>query len=333
MSQVEERPRMFWPKSKPSKTKLFGRLANPFRRYGKVYIVPTAFGFYFLGGSVLMILIGSAYSNNLVNLLGFFMLALCFTAMSATARNVSGIVIARIEKVRGFAGEELPISMVVKNQTANEKSNCDFSIKGLVKINQYDARGVVRGHGELRLVASFKSPLRGFHHFDLVSLATTAPFGLFKAWQYQPVDIDAVIYPERSGIERLPQNAESTSSLGGSLSQSGTEDFLELRGYRAGDNLRRVAWKAFARSGVMLTQEFIDTAPAGLLLDLNSPALQHLPLEGRLKQLSKWIDLAQNQRRPFVLKTDHAIGPDSGLHFAHRAWTLLAEYPQARETQ
>ena len=305
---------MSWLKSRRSKG---------WTRFGRVYIIPTKFGGAFTGGAIFMILIGSAYENNLVNLLGFFMLAILFTAMIATHANINGVEISRVETVHGFAGEHFPVSIVVKNTARQPKSNVEFSIRGFKKVAQYDARSIVAPQGDSRLLASFEAPSRGLHPLARFVLSTTAPFGLFYAWLILPSEAIATVYPRRLGD--LAWTHDRGFELGNVNRMSGAEDYKEHRSYQQGDNLRRVDWKAFARGRQLMTKEYDEPAGEGLHFDFQK--LETLENERRLEQLAKWVDLAIQRGQPFTLSLPgKRLGPDQGLGFAHRAWGELARY-------
>lgn len=315
---------MSWLKSRLSK-KSVQDFGSSWTRFGRVYILPTKFGLTFTLGAFFMLLIGSAYENNLVNLLGFFMLAILFTAMIATHNNIQGLEISRVESTHGFSGEDLPVSIVVNNKTRSTKSNCDFTIKGFDKIAQYDARAVIPPGGDARLLASFKAGDRGLHRLQRFVLSTTAPFGLFYAWQFQPSDAVAVVYPKRSG-DRPWRMIERTD--GGDLHRaSGAEDYKEHVAYSAGDNLNRVDWKAFARGRDLMTKKFDEPVGEGLLFEYHRIA--ESDPEIRLQQIAKWVDLAVSRGHSFTLTLpSKKLGPDQGLAFAHRAWTELAKFEE-----
>lgn len=270
-----------------------------------------------------MLLIGSAYENNLVNLLGFFMMAILFTAMIATHNNINGVEIARVESVYGFAGETFPVSIVVRNTTKSPKSNCEFSIRGFKKVAQYDARSTISPGSDARLLASFDSPQRGTHHLKRFTLSTSAPFGLFRAWQIRPSDAVAVVYPRRVGD--LAWTVSSGLKIGDLNRGSGAEDYKQHRAYQAGDNLRRVDWQAYARGRSLMTKEYDEPTGEGLHFDFHR--LHAIDNEAKLEQLSKWIDLAINRGQSFSISIPgKKMGPDQGLAFAHRAWQELAKF-------
>ncbi|MBN8541303.1 MAG: DUF58 domain-containing protein [Deltaproteobacteria bacterium] len=298
---------MSWPKLKPS---------------NRIYIIPTKFGAAFSLGTIFMLLIGAAYQNNLVNLLGFFMLAILFTTMFATNNNLKGVEISRIEAVHGFASETLPISIVVRNRARKSKSNLEFTVRGLKKSAQYDARVIIPPASDTRLLATFHAPERGRHPLSVFVLSTTAPFGLFYSWQVVATDAVATVYPRRIG-ERQWSTDHGINS-GEFKRASGAEDYKEHRNYQVGDNLRRVDWQAYARGRGLMTKDFDEAANAGLHFDFHR--LGDLPFEKRLEQLSKWVDLAIQKGQPFSLSLpDKKLGPDQGLVFAHKAWAELAD--------
>lgn len=301
---------MSWLKLKPS---------------NRIYIIPTKFGAAYAAGTIFMLLIGAAYQNNLVNLLGFFMLAILFTAMFATNNNLKGVEISRVESVHGFAGETLPISIVVRNRGRNSKSNLEFAVRGLKKSAQYDARMIIPPASDTRLLATFVAPERGRHPLSAFILSTTAPFGLFYSWQIVASEAVATVYPRRIGDRQW--SLEIGMSTGDYMRASGAEDYKEHRNYQPGDNLRRVDWQAYARGRGLMTKEFDEAANSGLHFDIHR--LSDLPFEKRLEQLSKWIDLSIQKGQPFALSLPHKqLGPDQGLVFAHKAWSELADLKQ-----
>jgi uncharacterized protein (DUF58 family) len=288
--------------------------------------LPTKFGASFLFGAIFMLLIGSAYENNLVNLLGFFMMAILFTAMIATHNNIKGIEIARVEAVHGFAGDTFPVSLVVRNTSRSIKTNCDFTIRGFKKVAQYDARSSISPGSDARLLASFVSPRRGLHSLKRFSLSTTAPFGLFHAWQIRPSEQVAIIYPRRSG--NLNWSLSNGSTVGDLNRASGSEDYKQHRNYQSGDNLRRVDWQAYARGRTLMTKEFDEPTGEGLHFDFAK--LSMLDQERRLEQLSKWVEQAIQRGQTFSMTLPgKKLGPDQGLAFAHRAWNELAKFDEA----
>jgi uncharacterized protein (DUF58 family) len=84
-----------------------------------------------------------------------------------------------------------------------------------------------------------------------------------------------------------------------------------------------VDWKAYSRGRGLLLKEFDESSQTGLHFDFHR--LHLLPLEERLEQLAKWVDLASQNGQPFsIALPDQKMGPSSGLVYAHRVWKELA---------
>ncbi|HRK08432.1 MAG TPA: DUF58 domain-containing protein [Pseudobdellovibrionaceae bacterium] len=299
-------------------------------QHQRLYIIPTRFGVYFLVASVLVILIGAAYQNNLVNILGFFMLALLFIAMIATHENLKGLRVTRVEPAAGFAGELLTFKVYVHNTTGAPKAGCRFAIREFPISIPSDPRAKIEAQAEARLQAGVRAPSRGLHKVHKIRLYTTAPFGLFYVWLWQTADTQITVYPRRFG-DRNWQEAEIGHEASPHASrQPGAEDYSHHSLYQSGESLQRVDWKANARGRPLLTKHYDEARTSGVRLNYqNLVGLDH---EQRLEQLSAWVDQATKSGRSFQITLPNGqLGPDRGLAFAQRAWTLLAEQEPPQE--
>jgi uncharacterized protein (DUF58 family) len=155
------------------------------------------------------------------------------------------------------------------------------------------------------------------------TLSTTFPLGLWEAWTYWQPASQVLVHPwPETPAAPLP---ESRKADGDSRYRSrGDEDFSALRPYREGDSMRRLAWKAMARSatGDPLTKTFDGGSGGELLLDWRSlPAA--LDGEARLSRLTRWVLQSEAAGHRFALALPGTeIGPDFGA--IHRAACLEA---------
>jgi uncharacterized protein (DUF58 family) len=111
----------------------------------------------------------------------------------------------------------------------------------------------VRGH----LNVTF--PRRGHYLVAGVRLSTIFPFGLWRDWFEHPRPRPVLVYPDFQPLLRLdipvgrryqPGGIALTSNLGDST------EFLATREFRAGDSLRMIHWRSWARLGQPVVKEF-----------------------------------------------------------------------------
>ena len=90
------------------------------------------------------------------------------------------------------------------------------------------------------------------------------PFGFLKKTIGMPIEREVMVWPSRVGYKlshgkgkRILMGAGKSNMIGEGMDLSG------LRGYQVGDDLRKVHWKASARSNDLLTKEFNDENATG----------------------------------------------------------------------
>jgi uncharacterized protein (DUF58 family) len=123
-----------------------------------------------------------------------------------------------------------------------------------------------------------------------VTVDTTWPLGLIRAWAYAVPDARCLVYPRPANIGQPPPPLAGGRTGGSVNAPSGSEDFLALRGHQLADPPRHVAWKTAARLGAdapLMTKQYADPAAQTLWLDWDAlPAA--MPVEERLSWLTRW---------------------------------------------
>jgi uncharacterized protein (DUF58 family) len=118
---------------------------------------------------------------------------------------------------------------------------------------------------------------RGSLRFEGVTVARPDPLGLVKALARRTLPQSLLILPKRYPLppialpgreQYLPGGVALASSVGES------EEFVSLRDYRAGDALRRIHWRSWARVGEPVVKECEDEffVRHALVLDTFAPA-------------------------------------------------------------
>jgi uncharacterized protein (DUF58 family) len=132
---------------------------------------------------------------------------------------------------------------------------------------------------------------RGWLALPRVTLDTTWPLGLIRAWAYAVPDARCLVYPRPANAAVPPPPTSGGRSSGVANTPSGSEDFLALRGHQLADPPRHVAWKTAARLGAdapLMTKQYADPAAETIWLDWDAlPAA--MPAEERLSWLTRWV--------------------------------------------
>jgi uncharacterized protein (DUF58 family) len=261
----------------------------------RIFVLPTAAGVVF-GLTVVLLLIGSInYILSLGFLLTFLLAGLGVVAIVHAFRNLVGLEIApgRCDPV--FAGDTAWFGLLLRNPRPDDRLALRLRAEGGEEVSA-DAAG--------ERVTDLRLPLatqrRGWQELPRVTLETTFPLGLVRAWSYFQPDLRCLVYPapERDA----PPAPWGDDGADGLRSESrGTEDFAGLRGHQPADPPRHVAWKAVARGSPLLTKQFAGTATGVLWLDWDRLPAQ-LDDEARLSRLAAWVLAAHAANAPFGLR-------------------------------
>jgi uncharacterized protein (DUF58 family) len=115
--------------------------------------------------------------------------------------------------------------------------------------------------GETEVTLEITPLRRGHLRFQGVTLARPDPLGLIQALKSIPLPQSLLVLPKRYPIAEIriagtrkyqPGGVALASTVGDS------EEFVSLRDYRAGDPMRRIHWKSFARLGRPVVKEYLD---------------------------------------------------------------------------
>ncbi|MBC7395842.1 MAG: DUF58 domain-containing protein [Bdellovibrionales bacterium] len=297
---------------------------------GQVYIIPTRVGAYFIATSLIILLIGSGYSNNLVNLLAFFMLSLVFVAMVLTHLQLKCLDVESIEATPAFSGEVQTFHLIIRNDSAEECAG----IKGKCILKDMKKRSPLPQMLDGRLLAHHRNRVkwvepagkRGRYFIEKIELETVFPLGLFYAWKIAKVKSECWVYPKLSGNLKLPfpqGEGEFVSTLQSSHRQG--DEFHGHRDYRAGDSARHIDWKAHARGRALLVKEMDEGSSPELFLSLELLAQSGLSKEDCISQLTVWVNEACQQELSFKLVLPHhEVLQGRGMAHARRCFEKLS---------
>jgi uncharacterized protein (DUF58 family) len=185
--------------------------------------------------------------------------------------------------------------------------------------------------GEARTVAlEVPAPQRGRVPLGRVTLSSTYPLGLWKAWAYVHFPLAGIAFPApESSAPPLPFGGGGADSLAKGHGEDA--DLAGLRDYQRGDPPQRVAWKAVARGAGWYSKAFEGSGAGPVMLDWRT--LPDLDVEARLSRLSAWVLGAERAARPFALwLPGFVLPPSQGREHRRLALTALALFPAPSET-
>ncbi len=250
-------------------------------RPGRVYILPTGVGLVF-GLMAFAMLLGSMnYNNNLSFILTFLLIGIGFVAMHQCQRNLVGLELSFAGTDPVFAGQAIRFRIAVSNQSKNAR----YGIRIYHGKIQSEVHDLQPGESTV-FILPVATDRRGWIQLDRFGVRTLFPFELFRSWAWLHMDLRGLVYPTPS--ENPPEPPETRVAHGHRQQDArGEEDFAGLRRYNEGDSPKQVAWKAYARSGQLLSKQFAGADTSSQWFDFDQIPVPEL--EERLSILTRWI--------------------------------------------
>jgi uncharacterized protein (DUF58 family) len=263
-------------------------------RPGRVYILPTGVGLVF-GLMAFAMLLGSMnYNNNLSFVLTFLLIGIGFVAMHQCQRNLVGLELTFAGTDPVFAGQSIRFRIAITNKSKSAR----YGIRIYYDQVQSDVHDLQSGESKI-FVLPISTNKRGWIELDRFGIRTLFPFELFRSWAWLHMDLKGLVYPQLSEADLQPP---PTRVAHGHRQHDarGEEDFAGLRKYNEGDSPRHVAWKAFARSGQLLSKQFAGADTSSQWFDFEEIA--DSDQETRLSILTRWVVDADRTREDYGLR-------------------------------
>jgi uncharacterized protein (DUF58 family) len=288
-------------------------------RHSRIYILPTRRGVATMLTLVLMLLTSLNYALSLGLAVTFVLTGLAASALLHTFRNLAGMEVKPLAAGDTFAGGKMAFSLALVPGAATRFAVI-LSARGARIMADVPA-------GEARTVSlAVPATARGRVPLGRVTLSSTYPLGLWKAWAYVHFPLAGIAFPSpEPSAPPLPHGAGGADSVAKGKGEDA--DLAGLRDYQRGDPPQRVAWKAVARGAGWYSKAFEGSGGGPVMLDWRAlPA--DLDVEARLSRLSAWVLAAERTARPFALSLPgFALPPSQGREHRRLALTALALFP------
>ena len=285
----------------------------------RIYILPTRHGLVFAAMVFTMLLASLQYAASLAFAMTFLLAALGLVAMLHCHNNLLQMIVRFGGADPVFAGEEACFRVTIENGAG--LTRLDITIE-----SPESKAGPVDLESGANTTLQLHAPAarRGFTRLPRFAVATTHPGNLFRAWTWIHMDARCLVYPAPALPGRQPP---ASDGLPGERAMQNREDddFAGLRAATPSDPPRRLAWKAYARSGQLLVKEFAGGSEKPQLFDFDS--LRDLEVEDRLSQLTRWcLDAAESGAAFGVELPGDSIPLGRGERHLHRCLQALALY-------
>jgi uncharacterized protein (DUF58 family) len=281
----------------------------------RIYVLPTTAGMLY-ASTLLLMLVGSInYNLSLGYALTFLLAGLGVVAIVQSFRNLSGLQLTPARHEAGFAGEQVHFGLQLTSR--RPRAGLQLQLTGGAPVPSH-----VHDQDLVRL--ALPAPQRGWQQMPRLTVSSSWPLGLVKAWSYARFDERCLAYPAPA------VDAPTLPALGGAgrrHNPDDPDDFFGLRAHRSSDLLQHVAWKASARlDDQLLSKQFAAEQGEARWFDLaRTPGAT---LEEKLSVLTRWVLDAHTARQSYGLRLgSRTWGPAAGPDHLHACLQALALHP------
>lgn len=277
---------------------------------------PTWLGVGFIVVVCLLLLIAINFSNNLIFTFSFFLISVLMISVWLLIRNIRGIEVSHVRARPVHQGQKIQFQVAVKERVGADHLYLELN----------DSVGFY--HLEAGQERTWKMEVsaakRGLLPEQPLVLSCLWPLGLFKLSVVAGALPETLIYPEAATDAPLPDEMQGQNAH----AQSEAEELDGLREYQAGDNVKRIDWRAYSRRQQLQVKHF-DGAQGEPSLWLEWQATQGLAYEQRISHLCHWVLECQQSGREFGLRLpDREITPQRDGQHVQGCLAELALMPE-----
>lgn len=281
----------------------------------RIFILPNQRGISFGLLILLLLLIAFVYGNNLVYLLAFLLSSVFVVTILHSFKALSGLVLQKGQSKPVFAGEDAGFALHVNNPGNSGRPTIDIHLEKTLTVS-------LPSHSKTTVQLYSKTDQRGWHKAGKVTVSSTYPLGLFRAWSPLRFDFNVLVYPKPLDHDSpFPDNSSAAGGLGGG--KKGNEDFYGVKEYQAGDAIRHIHWKALAKRQGVFSKQYHNENADELWLDY--ALTQGYDVEERLSRLCRWVISAEQAGLRYGLRLPGlALEPSNGLQHYQQCLEALA---------
>lgn len=282
----------------------------------RIFILPSKQGFGFVLLIIILLLIAFVYNNNLIYLLTFLLASVFFITILHSFKALSGLVVGSARSHNVFAGQAAEFNIIINNPTPVLRFNLQVKLENTEIFD-------LPAYSKTTIKLSSVTRVRGWHDLKTVTVFNSYPLGLFHTWSPLNFNQKVLVYPKPSSLE-LPFPDSAKAEAGQGSQQKAHDDFYGLKEYQAGDAIKHIHWKAYAKGqGVFSKQYDGGKSSDQIWLDYAQCPGNHM--EERISQLCRWvIDAEQAGLQYGFILPDLHLEPDNGSSHYQKCLKALA---------
>lgn len=281
----------------------------------------TQFGFHGVIFYVVMsgAFFASPYSNLFFLLLAFLTLQ-WFVCIVGTRRNLAGVSAVFEDVAPVPSGREVEVAAALKSPR-----RARFQVAVQVEL---EGGGCLEGQVDLletRAPVKLTAPglARGKYSVRRTLLVSAHPFGLLRFRRTVEGPDSLIVYPAPKSLMEGRSAAEALDELLGRENRGpGDLQPASLRDHRDGDGVRSIHWRASARRGRLVVQEWEGASGQGLEVSLDRRC-DAADLEDALATISAMVHLARTNKETLTL---HSQDVSATYGTGHRPWAEVLTF-------
>lgn len=265
----------------------------------QLFVFPTPLGFYWLGLAALCYLLGTNYQNNLILLLGYWLLSLWLLCIVLAFRNLHRLAIRAPNELDVQAGQPYQVPLQLSRTCT------------ALHISIHDAPPLVVTTTTPSLLLSASK--RGVLPLPRFKIWSDYPLGLIRCWTYPQLTCQIWLTPVPHLLPHLTAaqtpDAQTKDSVDGA------------RAYQHGDPLRHVDWPRLARQQRLVVRTYSgDRTRREVLLE------GHQVSEELASHFAAIVQQAKERKTPLALRLPHQQLPadSSATHYRQLLRALAA---------
>ena len=284
-----------------------------------VYILPSRAGWMLAATLAVLLVTSINYQLNLGYLLTFLLAGCAAAGMVVGHATLRGLVLNLRPPQALFAGAPATLELRLINLRPRPR----LAIGVATEAQRQWAWADVPAGAEAGLEVRFQPARRGLHPCPVLRVETRFPLGTFRIWALWRPAAQVLVYPAPEPQAPPLPGGQPTAGAGLARQARASDEFDGVRGYQAGDPMKRIVWKKYARSGELVTRDTQQAQRQALWLDF--ARLGGLDTEARLSRLAAWVLAADRQGLDYGLRLPGLeLAPDSGMAQRLRCLEALA---------